>query len=345
MSQGLGERGEPPETREEIDGRRRGGPDARALLRTVMPSIIFKTRAFVKGKIRFDGFSAKTYNRSPMPRICTQALIDRALAEDMPRGDVTTDSLVPRKRRARAVLMAKDRGVLAGLDVFERVFRTLDPKTAIRRFIDDGEAFRSGDILAEVKGAAGVLLKGERTALNFVQRLSGIATATRAYVEAVAGTGVQILDTRKTTPGLRALEKYAVRMGGGRNHRRNLSDMVLIKDNHLAISGGVSEAVKTARAAVGRRILIEVEVETPAEARDAAAAGADWIMLDNMTLAAMRAAVRAVNGRAKIEASGNVRLGNVRRIAETGVDFISVGKLTHSVAAVDLSLEMDPGAR
>jgi nicotinate-nucleotide pyrophosphorylase (carboxylating) len=280
-----------------------------------------------------------------MPKTFEQSLIDRALAEDMPRGDLTTDSLVPPDRRAWAVLLAKESGIMAGLDLFGLVFRTLDPKTMFRRRIRDGAPFRSGDVLADVKGAAGVLLKGERTALNFVQRLSGIATATRAFVKAIDGTRAQILDTRKTTPGLRDLEKYAVRMGGGRNHRRDLSTMVLIKDNHLAIVGSVSGAVQTARAAVLRRVLIEVEVTTIEQALEAATAGADWIMLDNMTPAAMRAAVRAVGGRAKLEASGNVRLGNVRRIAETGVDFISVGKLTHSVAAIDLSLEMEPGGK
>jgi len=280
-----------------------------------------------------------------MIKTCDQSLIDRALAEDMPRGDLTTDSLVPPDLQARAVLLAKESGILAGLDLFGLVFRTLDPKTKFRRRIRDGASFRSGDILADVRGAAGVLLKGERTALNFVQRLSGIATATRAFVEAIDGTRARILDTRKTTPGLRDMEKYAVRMGGGRNHRRDLSAMVLIKDNHLAIVGSVSGAVQAARAAVLQRILIEVEVTTIEQAREAAKAGADWIMLDNMTPSAMRAAVQAVGGRAKLEASGNVRLGNVRRIAETGVDFISVGTLTHSVAAIDLSLEMEPGVK
>jgi nicotinate-nucleotide pyrophosphorylase (carboxylating) len=288
----------------------------------------------------------KTYNRTPMlSRIYEQSLIDRALAEDMPRGDLTTESLVRPDRRARAALLAKENGILAGIDLFGRVFRTLNPKTAFVRFFKDGDSFRSGDILAVVKGPAYVLLKGERTALNFVQRLSGIATTTRAYVDVVAGTKAQILDTRKTTPGLRDLEKYAVRMGGGRNHRRDLSSMILIKDNHLAIVGSVSGALRTARNSVGRRVLIEVEVTTVALAGEAAAAGADWIMLDNMTPSAMRGAVQTVGGRAKVEASGNVRLSSVRRIAETGVDFISVGKLTHSVAAIDLSLEMESEGR
>ena len=269
-----------------------------------------------------------------------QSLIDRALAEDMPAGDVTTEAIVPPDRPGRAVLLAKEDGVLAGIDVFARVFQTLDPGTVVGRRMRDGKSFASGGILAEISGRASVLLKAERTALNFVQRMSGIATATRAYVAAVLGTGTAILDTRKTTPGWRDLEKYAVRMGGGQNHRRDLSSMVLVKDNHLAVAGGISAAVRCVRSAYGRKLRVEVEVTSPELAVEAAEAGADWIMLDNMSPALMKKAVALIGGRAKIEASGNIDLKTVRRAAETGVDYISVGKLTHSSRSIDLSLEI-----
>ena len=267
------------------------------------------------------------------------ALIAAALREDMPRGDVTSESLIPAAARSRAVLMAKAPGVLAGIEIARRVFLKLDPKTSFEIRVRDGERFEPGDILAEIAGRTRVLLAAERTALNFVQRMSGVATITRAYVDAVAGTGARILDTRKTTPGLRDLEKYAVRMGGGTNHRRDLSAMVLIKDNHLASVGDIGLAVVRARRKVGRRLLVEVEVTNFRQARAALAAGADWIMLDNMAPEAMRRVAAWVGGRAKIEASGNVSLATVRKIAELGVDFISVGRLTHSIAAIDLSLE------
>jgi len=270
-----------------------------------------------------------------------QPLIDRALAEDMPAGDVTTEAIVPPERRGRAVLLAKEDGILAGIDVFARVFKTLDSATSIRLKLRDGQAFVAGQVLAEVSGRVEILLKAERTALNFVQRMSGIATATREYVEAVGGTAARILDTRKTTPGLRDLEKYAVRKGGGQNHRRDLSTMVLVKDNHLAVAGSVREAVRAVRSAHGRSFTVEVEVTSLAQAAEAVAAGADWIMLDNMSPALMKKAVRLIAGRAQVEASGNVNLRTVRRTAETGVDFISIGKLTHSIRSIDLSLEID----
>ncbi|MBM3311114.1 MAG: carboxylating nicotinate-nucleotide diphosphorylase [Candidatus Aminicenantes bacterium] len=268
-----------------------------------------------------------------------ERLVAAALREDMPEGDATTRALVSPRSLSRAVVLAKEDGVLAGIDVAARVFQRLDPRTSFNRHVPDGRSFRSGDILAEVEGRSAVLLRGERTALNFLQRLSGIASLTRAYVEAVAGTGARILDTRKTTPGLRVLEKYAVKMGGGTNHRFGLSDMVLVKDNHLALSGSAGEAVRRARAKVGRRLKIEVEVTDFSQAREAVEAGADMILLDNMTPAAMRKVVAWVGGRVPCEASGSVGLATVRRIASTGVDFISVGKLTHSAPAVDISLE------
>jgi len=267
------------------------------------------------------------------------SLIALALKEDVPHGDITSESLIARGTLARALLFAKQEGVLAGIDVAGRVFQKIDPGTSFHRFFRDGQTFRPGDILAEIEGRAVVLLKGERTALNFLQRLSGIATTTRKFVEAVAGTKARILDTRKTTPGLRVLEKYAVIMGGGENHRFDLSTMVLIKDNHLMLVGDVQEAVRRVREKIKRGVLVEVEVTSFAQAREAVAGGADWIMLDNMELAPMKKIVDWVDGRAKVEVSGRVGLNNVRSIAKIGVDYISVGKLTHSSPSVDLSLE------
>ena len=271
-------------------------------------------------------------------------IIQAALDEDLPAGDITSESLVPPGSRSKAVFLAKEPGVLAGIEVARRVFRKIDPRLRFSKRLEDGSAFRPGDVLAEVEGASLSLLKGERTALNFLQRLSGIATKTRKFVEA-AGPGTRILDTRKTTPGLRRLEKYAVRMGGGRNHRFSLSDMVLIKDNHLRLVGGVTEAVRRAQAGAGPGMKIEVEVTSLAEAREALAAGAEIIMLDNMPLARMREVVRELRGRVPVEVSGKVRLDQVPRIAALGVDFISVGGLTHSYASTDISLEFESEKR
>jgi nicotinate-nucleotide pyrophosphorylase (carboxylating) len=246
--------------------------------------------------------------------------------------------------RSTAVFLAKEPGVLAGIEVARRVFRTIDSRVKFRKRLADGDAFRPGDVLAEVEGASLSLLKAERTALNFLQRMSGIASKTRKFVEA-AGPATRILDTRKTTPGLRRLEKYAVRMGGGRNHRFSLSDMVLIKDNHLRLVGGITEAVRRAKAGAGRGMTIEVEVTDLAGAREALAAGAGIIMLDNMPLARMRRVVRELRGRLPVEVSGKVRLDQVPRIAALGVDFISVGGLTHSYASTDISLEFESEKR
>jgi nicotinate-nucleotide pyrophosphorylase (carboxylating) len=267
------------------------------------------------------------------------AAIDAALREDMPEGDITSESVIAAGSRSEAFFLAKEDGVLAGLPVASRVFEKLDPSIIFIERFRDGSAFRPSDKLARVKGPTIALLKGERTALNFLQRLCGIATATRRYVEAVAGTKTRILDTRKTTPGLRLLEKYAVRTAGGSNHRMSLSDMVLIKDNHLRSVGSVSEAVRKARAAVKPGVRIEVEAASLFQVREALAAGADMIMLDNMPLEQMRQAVVIAAGRVPLEASGNMTLDRVRAVAETGVDFISVGALTHSAKAVDISLE------
>jgi nicotinate-nucleotide pyrophosphorylase (carboxylating) len=268
-----------------------------------------------------------------------EGLIARALREDMPAGDITSESIVPPRTLARALLMAKQPGILAGIDIAARVFRKLDPAVSFNRLRSDGESFGAGDVLAEIEGRAVTILAGERTALNFVQRLSGIATMARRFVEAVAGTGATILDTRKTTPGLRTLEKSAVRAGGASNHRANLSSMALVKDNHLMMEPDIAAAVGRIRRKAGRTILVEVEVTSFRQARRALAAGADWIMLDNMAPPEMRRIVRWIAGRAKVEASGNIGLDNVRAVARTGVDYISSGKLTHSFASIDISLE------
>lgn len=267
------------------------------------------------------------------------AAIDAALREDVPDGDITSDSVIPRDARSEAFFLAKEDGVLAGLDVAARVFARIDPDVIFIERFRDGAAFHQGDKLARVKGPTGVLLKGERTALNFLQHLCGVATATRRYVEAVAGTKTRILDTRKTTPGLRLLEKYAVRAGGGTNHRLSLSDMVLIKDNHLRFVGSLAEAVRRARAGVRPGVRVEVEAASLLQVREALAAGADMIMLDNMPLETMSQAVALAGGRVPLEASGNMTLDRVLAVAETGVDFISVGALTHSAKAVDISMD------
>jgi len=267
------------------------------------------------------------------------AIIDAALREDMPEGDITSEGIIPADALSEAIFLAKEDGILAGLAIARRVFEKIDPSVEFVERTKDGAAFKKTDILARLKGPTVALLKGERTALNFLQRLSGIATVTRRFVDAVQGTKAKILDTRKTTPGLRLLEKYAVKMGGGANHRLSLSDMVLIKDNHLRHVGSVAEAVRRARAAVKPGIRVEVEAAELAQVRDALAAGADMIMLDNMLIETMREAVTIAAGRVPLEASGTVSLERVRAVAETGVDFISVGALTHSARAVDISLE------
>lgn len=267
------------------------------------------------------------------------AAIDAALAEDMPQGDITSESVIPAGSRAEAYFLAKEEAVLAGLPVASRVFQKIDPSIIFIERFREGAVFHQSDKLARVKGPTVALLKGERTALNFLQRLCGVATMTRRFVEAVAGTKARILDTRKTTPGLRLLEKYAVRTAGGSNHRLSLSDMVLIKDNHLRRAGSVSEAVRRARAAVRPGVRIEVEAADLLMVREALAAKADMIMLDNMSLEMMRQAVGLAAGRVPLEASGNMTLDRVRAVAETGVDFISVGALTHSAKAIDISLD------
>jgi nicotinate-nucleotide pyrophosphorylase (carboxylating) len=267
------------------------------------------------------------------------SIIKRALEEDMPGGDITSESIIPSHAQSKAVFLAREEGVLAGIDVAKRVFQLIDPSTVFDKMREDGQTFHEEETLAQISGIAVSLLKGERIALNFLQRLSGIASATRRYVQAISGTKAKILDTRKTTPGLRILEKYAVRMGGGLNHRLNLSEMVLIKDNHLQIVGSITEAVKKAREKVDKGVKIEVETTTLEEAKEALQSGADMIMLDNMSLEEMREAVAWLRGRIPVEASGKVSLDYVKEIAALGVDYISVGSLTHSYRSVDISME------
>ncbi len=269
--------------------------------------------------------------------------IDRALTEDCAWGDVTTQALIPHDAAGKATVMAKSPGVLAGLEVARTVFERVDHSLTFRALLTDGDRLLPGAGIAVVEGRVASIIRGERVALNFLQRLSGIATETSRYVEAVSGTGARIVDTRKTTPGLRFLEKYAVRAGGGHNHRVHLGDGVLVKDNHLAAlrarGVGLKEAVALARERAPHTLKIEVEVTSVDEAAEAVEAGADIVMLDNMTVEDMRRAVDCVKGRVLLEASGGITLSNVRAIADTGVDLISVGALTHSVKALDISLE------
>lgn len=268
-------------------------------------------------------------------------LIRHALKEDIHTGDLTTQACVPELRPAIARLVAKEAFVLAGLQVAARVFGLLDAEVVFEPLATDGDRLQPGAVIARINGDAASLLQAERVALNLLQRMCGIASLTARYVETVAGTRARIVDTRKTTPGLRALEKYAVRVGGGINHRTGLYDGILIKENHIAAAGGISAAVSRARSYIPHTLKIEVETETVAQVQEALAAGADIIMLDNMDCATMRACVALINGEALVEASGGVNLQTVRAIAETGVDIISVGALTHSPKAADISMLLD----
>jgi nicotinate-nucleotide pyrophosphorylase (carboxylating) len=265
-------------------------------------------------------------------------LLRHVLEEDIGPGDLTTMAVVERGTTARAELIAKEDFVLSGIDVAGRVFYLLDQAVAFEGLRADGMQVRRGEVLAWLKGDAALLLQGERVALNLLQRMSGIATLTARFVREVHDTRAAIVDTRKTTPGLRQLEKYSVRMGGGRNHRHSLYDGILIKENHIAAAGGIETAVRRARGRVPHTLKIEVETRNLEEVRQALAAGAEIILLDNMDLDTLRAAVALVDGRALTEASGGVNLETVRSIAETGVDLISVGALTHSAPAVDISM-------
>lgn len=268
-----------------------------------------------------------------------EQIITLALNEDIGTGDITTLSTIPADKTATGRFVAKENMIICGIDLAKHIFGRVDPSIELKANFKDGDAVKKGDVIATVSGNAQNVLTGERTALNFMQRLTGIATRTHASVAEVAGTNAKITDTRKTTPGLRVLEKYAVRVGGGTNHRFNLADGVLIKDNHIAVSGGIKNAVKNARAVIPHTLKIEVEVETKEQLAEALDAGADIIMLDNMSYDLMRECVGIVAGRALVEASGNMGEKNLREVAETGVDIISIGALTHTVKAADISLK------
>lgn len=268
-------------------------------------------------------------------------LIKRAVQEDINYLDTTSDYLIPEEQRGTAYFVAKADGVLCGLEVCLRVFRLLDESFEAECCKKDGDAVKSGDIIARLSGKTRELLKGERTALNLIQHMSGIATATREAVELVKGTNASIADTRKTLPGMRALQKYAVVCGGGRNHRYNLSDAAMLKDNHIDAGGGITKAIGSLREKLGHMVKIEVETRNLEELREALAAGADIIMLDNMSPETMKQAVEITGGKALLEASGGITADNLRAVAESGVDIISIGALTHSVKAFDISMKID----
>jgi nicotinate-nucleotide pyrophosphorylase (carboxylating) len=278
-------------------------------------------------------------NKIPSKHIINK-IIQTALEEDIGAGDMTTTSVLTGNENGRAVAIAKSEMVVAGIDVFKETFHFLDGDLKFKGRVTDGTLVKKGAILAEVSGSLSSILTVERTALNLFQRMSGIATLARRFADEVKGTKAQILDTRKTAPGLRSLDKYAVRIGGAQNHRFGLDDGILIKDNHIEAAGGIAAALKRVRQSAVYMLKVEVEAKNLKEVKEALSAGADIIMLDNMSVANMKECVKFVKGRVPLEASGNVSLVNVRRIAETGVDFISVGALTHSVTAADISLKV-----
>jgi nicotinate-nucleotide pyrophosphorylase (carboxylating) len=284
-------------------------------------------------------------NVSQLTEKQVETIIDIALAEDTGKGDVTTEALLSPDLTGKATILAKEKGILAGIEVAQRVFERVDQTIQFEILIKDSTIIKPGDSVAAISGSVSSILKAERTALNFLQRLSGIATLTSQYVAETKGTDAKIYDTRKTTPGLRALEKYAVRMGGGYNHRMHLGDAVLIKDNHItalrALGMNLKDIIKKARENAPAGISLEVEVTSIKEAEEAAKVGVDVIMLDNMKTEDMSKVVKSIAGRAKLEASGKITLANVRKTALTGVDIISVGALTHSYKALDISLEME----
>jgi nicotinate-nucleotide pyrophosphorylase (carboxylating) len=282
----------------------------------------------------------RTVPFQPMDPALYREIVRRALAEDLGWGDVTTEATVPAELRAKGVILAKSPCVIAGLDVAAEVFLQLDPGCAFDRKKNDGDRCAPGDVVAEVRGGAAPMLTAERTALNFLQRLSGIATLTRRFVEA-AGGRITVLDTRKTTPTLRALEKYAVRAGSGTNHRSGLDDGVLIKDNHIRLAGGVAEAVRRMKDD-DPEMPIEVEAQSLEQVEEALAAGADILLVDNLPIDAIREAVRRAQGRAKVEISGGVTLDRLPELALTGANYVSIGALTHSAPAADLSFELEP---
>jgi nicotinate-nucleotide pyrophosphorylase (carboxylating) len=273
-----------------------------------------------------------------------QILLDRiirmALEEDLGTGDPTTDAIIDHHTRGEAILVAREQMILAGLPVFRRVFLFLCPEIEFESYFEDGNLVPAGEKISLLTGSLSAILKAERTALNFVQRMSGIATLTKAYVDKVGSQRIRVVDTRKTAPGLRLLDKYAVRTGGGFNHRLGLFDGILIKDNHIMAAGSITRAVILARRRAPHTLKVEIEVEDLAGVKEAVQAGADVILLDNMSTDEMREAVQIASGRVTIEASGNVNLDNIREISQTGVDIISAGALTHSAPSVDISLEV-----
>lgn len=266
-------------------------------------------------------------------------LIRMALEEDITSEDVSTNAVMPTNVKGTVDLIAKEDGVIAGMDVYARVFKLLDESMEIEMFCQDGDEVKKGDLMAKVTGDIRVLLSGERVALNYLQRMSGIATYTRSVVKLLEGSGVTLLDTRKTTPNCRVFEKYAVRVGGGCNHRYNLSDGVLLKDNHIGAAGSITKAIQMAKAYAPFVRKIEIETETLEQVAEAVEAGADIIMLDNMTLEVMKQAVALIDGRAQTECSGNITKENIARIREIGVDFVSSGALTHSAPILDISMK------
>jgi nicotinate-nucleotide pyrophosphorylase (carboxylating) len=278
-------------------------------------------------------------------KLWIEEIIDLALAEDLVKGDVTTEALIPGNQQGTGLIVAKEEGILAGIGAANRIFHRVDPELKVESLRVDGARVKPGSKVARVSGSIASILKAERVALNFLQHLSGIASETSRYVAKVEGLPVRIMDTRKTTPSLRSLEKYAVRVGGGASHRMNLGDGILIKDNHLAAlrsqGWNIKEIITKARQKAPQLMPVEVEVRTVPEALEAVEANADIIMLDNMNIEDMRKAVKSIHGRALIEASGGITLDNVRAVAETGVDFISIGSLTHSARALDISLELE----
>lgn len=275
-----------------------------------------------------------------LPQFYVDDLIQQAIREDINYIDTSVDYLIPPEQAGKARFLAKADGVLCGLPVALRVFELLDPAFQAQCFYEDGDALRKGDIIAEISGSTAMLLKGERTALNLIQHMSGIATATARAVRLVEGTRASITDTRKTLPGLRSLQKYAVVCGGGKNHRYNLSDGAMLKDNHIDAAGGITSAITLLRKKLGHMVKIEVETRNLDEVAEALRAGAEIIMLDNMTLDMMREAVKITDGKALLEASGGITLDTLRPVAETGVDIISIGALTHSVQAFDISMKL-----
>ncbi len=267
-------------------------------------------------------------------------IIENTLEEDLGSGDVTTDAIFSVDDTCEALIIGKEEGIIAGIPIAQRVFQKLDPEVTVTEKLKDGEHVNPGDEILVIKGSIHAVLSGERLSLNLLQRMSGIATATSKYVAAISGYRTRILDTRKTAPGLRVLDKYAVSIGGGCNHRFGLYDAVLIKDNHIDFAGNISNAVEIVRNKYQSKFKVEVETSTLDEVREALKAGADIIMLDNMTVEMMEEAVRIINGKSITEASGGITLDNVRQIADTGVDFISVGAITHSSPALDIGLYM-----